>query len=85
MNRKILPSLLNKRREAIAGIIKARGNGGNANDILYGDTRIVSNRLFKSNPSRILTVNKKKWWIETLLTRKLKNIEHDIWEEYEES
>ena len=61
MNRKTLPRLLNKRRSTIKALIKARGNGGNSSDILYNyKSLVISNRLFKSSPSTIISTGRKK-------------------------
>lgn len=61
MNRKTLPRFLNKRKIVIEALVKARGNGGNAGDILYNEkSLVISNKLFKSSPSAIISTGRKK-------------------------
>lgn len=61
MNRKTLPRFLNKRKIVIEALVKARGNGGNSSDILYNHkSLVISNKLFKSSPSAIISTGRKK-------------------------
>jgi hypothetical protein len=87
MNRKTLPRLLNKRRSTIKALIKARGNGGNSSDILYNyKSLVISNRLFKSSPSTIISTGIKKqnhkFSSKSMGNRKLGDRTIDSYEDY---
>lgn len=86
MNRKTLPRLLNKRRTVIKALVKARGNGGNAGDILYNEkSLVITNKLFKSSPSSIISTGRKKqnhkFSSKSVGTRKLGDKARDIYED----
>lgn len=87
MNRKTLPRLLNKRRSVIKALVKARGNGGNSSDILYNyKSLVISNRLFKSSPSSIISTGRKKqnhkFSSKSISNKKLGDKIIDIYEDY---
>jgi hypothetical protein len=86
MNRKTLPRFLNKRYSVIKALIKARGNGGHSGDILYKENSLViSNRLFKSSPSTIISTGRKrqnyKYSSKSVNNRKLRDRARDIYED----
>lgn len=86
MNRKTLPRLLNKRRTVIKALVKARGNGGNSSDILYNEkSLVITNKLFKSSPSSIISTGRKKqnhkFSSKSVGNRRLKNKGNDIYKE----
>lgn len=86
MNRKTLPRLLNRRRRVIKALVKARGNGGNSSDILYNHkSLVISNKLFKSSPSSIISTGKKKqnykYSNKSVSNKRLKNKGSDIYKE----
>lgn len=87
MNRKTLPRLLNKRRSTIKALIKVRGNGGNSSDILYKDkSLVISNRLFKSSPSTIVSTGRKKqnykFSSKSIGSKRLRDKTIDFYEDY---
>lgn len=82
MNRKILPRLLNKRREVLEALVKANGNGNNINKILYNANFAISNKLFKNNPSVLISTNRKNK--NSLLVKKDNYKALDLYEEYSE-
>lgn len=89
MNRKTLPRLLNKRRSTIKALIKIRGNGGNSSDILYKDkSLVISNRLFKSSPSIIISAGRQrqnyKFSSKSIGNKRLGDKTIDIYEDYNE-
>lgn len=86
MNRKTLPSLLNKRRTVIKALVRARGNGGNSSDILYNHkSLVISNKLFKSSPSSIISTGEKKqnykYSSKSVVNKKLGDRARDIYED----
>lgn len=86
MNRKTLPRLLNKRRTVIKALVKARGNGGNSSDILYNHkSLVISNKLFKSSPSAVISTGRKKqnhkFSSKSVVNRRLGDKARDIYED----
>jgi hypothetical protein len=86
MNRKTLPRFLNRRITTIEGLLKARGNGGNAKSVLYDKkTQVVNNRLIKNSPSSIISTGDKpknyKYSSKSVGNKKLGDRARDIYED----